>query len=429
MLNKVVKYYKIFGLKQTFLKFFRYIDDNMHFDKNGIYQIKKSEETKILKKTKEIYIFSDSQYNEEKIITDISQKFNELGFAINYICTNKITNISKNTPLSTYKEYSEIKDTLKISDKIIIIDTNNREIFDYIKINTKNCFLVSQNKNIDNIDYLIKKNYLKNSFDVCTEIINSFFQEKKCDKEFYDNISVVILNYNNKKVIFNCLDTLIKYNKKYNYEIIVVDNQSIDGSYEKIKDNYKNIKVYQNNKNGCSSGRNIGIKNSTKKYIIFLDSDQWILNENWLDNYIEIFKKNKNVGAIGWTGGFFNNKGYSYHTVNNFIYNYMPPAGLYRNDIGYLGTGGMMTTKNLLNKVGNFDEKYDPTCYEDTDISLKIRNEKKEILYCPYLGVGHLPHQTTNSGSEEHNKLIYEKGTYFVNKWKKINPKLLEYKK
>ena len=107
----------------------------------------------------------------------------------------------------------------------------------------------------------------------------------------------------------------------------------------------------------------------------------------------------------------------------------MPPAGLYRNDIGYLGTGGMMTTKNLLNKVGNFDEKYDPTCYEDTDISLKIRNEKKEILYCPYLGVGHLPHQTTNSSSEEHNKLIYEKGTYFVNKWKKINPKLLEYKK
>ena len=182
-------------------------------------------------------------------------------------------------------------------------------------------------------------------------------------------------------------------------------------------------------KNGCSSGRNIGIKNSTKKYIIFLDSDQWVLNDNWLDNYIEIFKNNKNVGAIGWTGGWFNNKGYSFHTVNNFKYNYMPPASLFRSDIGYLGTGGMMTTKKLLNEVGNFDEEYDPTCYEDTDISLKIRNANKEILYCPYLGVGHKPHQTTNSGSKEHSKLIYEKGTYFVNKWKRINPKLLKYKK
>lgn len=429
MLNKIIKYYRIFGLKQTFLKFFRYVDDNLHFDINGVYHIKEKEKKTIYKKAKEIYVFSDLLYGEDENITEISKIFNNLGYMVNYICLNKITKKVNKTLLSFYREYKDIKEKLNISNSIIIIDTNDNEIKKFIKHNVKNCFIVVTNDQNINHDYLIEEKMLKNKYDLCTKIINNYYKEKKCDKEFYDNISVVILNYNNKKVIFKCLDTLLKYNKKYNYEIIVVDNQSVDGSFEEIKDKYKNVKLYQNSKNGCSSGRNIGIKNSTKEYIIFLDSDQWVLNENWLDNYIEIFKNNKNVGAIGWTGGWFNKKGYSFHTVNNFLYNYMPPSGLYRSDIGYLGTGGMMTTRKILEEVEYFDEKYDPTCYEDTDISLKIRNIEKELFYCPYLGVGHLPHQTTNSGSEEHNKLIYDKGTYFVNKWKKINHKLLKYKK
>ena len=52
----------------------------------------------------------------------------------------------------------------------------------------------------------------------------------------------------------------------------------------------------------------------------------------------------------------------------------MPPIGLYRSDIGYLGTGGMILEKELFDKVDGFDLNYDPTCYEDTDLSLKVRN-------------------------------------------------------
>ena len=107
----------------------------------------------------------------------------------------------------------------------------------------------------------------------------------------------------------------------------------------------------------------------------------------------------------------------------------MPPIGYYRKDIGYLGSGGMMISKQLFNKIGGFDETYDPTCYEDTDISLNIRNHNKEIVYCPYLGIEHLPHQTTKSGSKEHANLILEKGNYFIKKWKNMNPSLLKYKK
>lgn len=261
-----------------------------------------------------------------------------------------------------------------------------------------------------------------------SKIIQNLEKSKKCDIEFYDNISIIILNYNNKNVIENCLDSILKFNDRYNVEIIVVDNQSTDGSYELLQEKYKEkIKLYRNSKNGCSSGRNLGVKNATKEYIMFLDSDQWILHKYWLEPYIEILNKDKKVGALGWAAGWFNKDGYSYHVVDSFPYKYMPPIGLYRCDIGYLGTGGMILKRELFNKIDGFDLHYDPTCYEDTDLSLKVRNEGLEIAYTTYLGVGHIPHQTTKSGSKEHDKLIKSKGDYFVSKWKKINPKLLKY--
>ena len=107
----------------------------------------------------------------------------------------------------------------------------------------------------------------------------------------------------------------------------------------------------------------------------------------------------------------------------------MPPQLLARKDIGYLATCGFIMKKKLFNEVKGFDEAYDPTCYEDTDLALKVRNSGLEIYYSPYLGVGHIPHQTTKAGSSKHDELILEKGNYFVQKWKEINPDLLKYKK
>lgn len=262
----------------------------------------------------------------------------------------------------------------------------------------------------------------------CTQLIDNTEESKKCYHEFYDNLSIIILNYNNKNVIENCINSIDKFNDRYKVEIIVVDNQSTDGSYELLKEKYQDrIKLYQNSKNGCSSGRNLGVSKTNKKYIMFLDSDQWILHKYWLEPYIDILTRDEKIGAIGWAAGWFNKEGYSYHVVDSFPYKYMPPIGLYRSDIGYLGTGGMILKKELFDNVDGFDLYYDPTCYEDTDLSLKIRNAGYEIAYTTYLGVGHLPHQTTKSGTKEHEKLIKNKGDYFISKWKKINPELLKF--
>ena len=243
------------------------------------------------------------------------------------------------------------------------------------------------------------------------------------------SISSVILNHNNMKVIFRCVDSLLAFSDAYDMEIIVVDNDSTDGSYEKLLETYGDkIKVIKNPKNGCSCGRNLGVQHATKELLLFLDSDQWIIGDHFLDAALEVLEQNKNIGAVGWAAGWF-----SKDSPHGPIADYLPQRGIpgpwamSRSDIAYLGSGGLVMAKSLFEQIEGFDEFYDPTCFEDTDLSLKIRHAGYELAYCTYTSIMHLPHQTTGAGSAAHTKLLHRNGNYFMDKWKKLNPKLLEY--
>lgn len=260
-----------------------------------------------------------------------------------------------------------------------------------------------------------------------TKMLKNVYGEKNSILE--KKLAVIILNYNNKNIIFKCINTLLLYKDYYQYDIIVVDNGSTDGSYEMLLEKYSSeqIALYKNVKNGCASGRNLGVSKTNKEYILFLDSDQWITNKYWLKPYEEVIQKKGTSDCIGWAAGFFLPSGSACHTVDDYPYRYMPPQMLCRSDIGYLGSGGMLMKTDLFREIGGFDTYYDPTCYEDTDLSLKIRNAGKELYYCPYLGVIHLPHQTTKAGSDEHLVLTNMKEEYFMKKWKTQNPDLFNH--
>ena len=409
-MKKIINYYQSFGIIETLKKIKRYIYIHLkiRLSSRNTYIPNKKELKSVVLKDKKVYVFSKWSYDKISLKKQAFLKeINAWGFQVCYFYVLGKNNYNK-TPFSIQKKYkNKIFANIKISDN------------DYCMI-------------LDRDDYYLFKSVV-DKFDskkiVCFDKKDNYGCDwQKCDEAFYNNISIIVLNHNNENIIQKCLDNLLKYRERYDYEIIVVDNASTDNSTSIIK-KYKNVKLYRNHKNGCSSGRNLGVSKATKDFIIFLDSDQWPRNKWWIDNFIEILKTNDKIGAIGWTAGWFNKQGYAFHTVDNFEYRYMPPVCFYRKDIGYIGSGGMMMLKKTFNDIGGFDENYDPTCYEDTDISLKIRNNNKEIIYCPYLGIEHCPHQTTKSGSSKHSALIQKKGNYFVNKWKKENPKLLDYRK
>ena len=104
-------------------------------------------------------------------------------------------------------------------------------------------------------------------------------------------ISVVIVNYNGKEL----LDTILKSIKKSifkDYEIIVVDNDSGDGSSEFIKKNHKNVKLVQNRENLGYSGINSALGHCRGEYILFLNNDME-LDKNCISNLVKTLKSDK----------------------------------------------------------------------------------------------------------------------------------------
>jgi len=114
-------------------------------------------------------------------------------------------------------------------------------------------------------------------------------------------VSIIILTYNSEKYIKDCLQSIFRqtYN---NLEIVMVDNNSKDGSVEIAKkilgDCEDNQKVILNNKNlGYAGGNNIGIKQVQGDYIIILNPDV-VLDENFIQKIVDKFETDSKIGSI-----------------------------------------------------------------------------------------------------------------------------------
>ncbi len=108
-------------------------------------------------------------------------------------------------------------------------------------------------------------------------------------------VSVVVLNYNGINYTLKCIDS-IKKNAFKDYEIIVVDNGSEDNSVE-LLNKTKGIKLIENKKNtGFAEGNNIGVRESSGKYICLLNNDT-LVDKNWLLELVKAIKSDKNIAV------------------------------------------------------------------------------------------------------------------------------------
>jgi len=111
------------------------------------------------------------------------------------------------------------------------------------------------------------------------------------------NLSIVIVSYNTKKFLQDCIESIYKTSKNFSFEIIVVDNASSDGSPEMVRQKFKDVLLIANKDNlGFSKANNVGIKKSTGRYILFLNSDT-VVYPNTLKTMIDFMDRNKDAGA------------------------------------------------------------------------------------------------------------------------------------
>src|SRR3972149_9447955 len=118
------------------------------------------------------------------------------------------------------------------------------------------------------------------------------------------DLSIIIVSFNTVKVTARCLKSLKSNFSKYkdvSYEVIVVDNGSVDESVEMLEEEgrkWSNLKIVLSKKNiGYGKGNNLGVAKSKGEYILYLNSDAIVTDIDFAD-LIHIFRYDPKVGAL-----------------------------------------------------------------------------------------------------------------------------------
>lgn len=114
------------------------------------------------------------------------------------------------------------------------------------------------------------------------------------------DLSIIILNFNVKDLLLNCLESIFKNKKDSdNWQVIVVDNASTDGSVGKVEEIYGNtIEIIRNKTNiGFSAGNNVGVKKAKAPVILFLNPDTMVV-DGAISKSLKFLESNPDIGAL-----------------------------------------------------------------------------------------------------------------------------------
>ena len=231
-------------------------------------------------------------------------------------------------------------------------------------------------------------------------------------------VSVIVLNWNGKYFLKNCLDSLEELTYP-SVEIIVVDNNSTDGSAEFIKKNYPKFILVENKKNyGFAKGNNIGFYASHGKYILFLNNDT-VVKPNFLEPLVKDCEKDTKIGCIQPQIRLMDNKSMldqmgSYISFVGFMYHYgykkiYSEKYSKKREIFSAKGACIMFPRKVLDKIGLFDEDFF-IFFEETDLCFRVWLSGHKVLYEPKSLIYHVVGGDTTAS----DKYKYERRIYLI---------------
>ena len=113
------------------------------------------------------------------------------------------------------------------------------------------------------------------------------------------DVSIIVINYNTLRLTQACIESVIKHTKDLEYEIILVDNASTDGSKELFKQDKRIKYIYSNENLGFGRANNLGYKYSIGKYIFLLNSDTILLNNAVYDFWRYAENADPSIACLG----------------------------------------------------------------------------------------------------------------------------------
>ena len=227
-------------------------------------------------------------------------------------------------------------------------------------------------------------------------------------------LSIVIVSYNTKDLLVDCLESIANTVKKTSYEVIVVDNASTDNTVKEISKSdlkIQHLEIIQNHRNeGFSVANNKGIKIAKGQYILFLNPDM-VMYDNSIDYMVEYMEDNPKVGAstcfLELTDGTLDDAAHrGFPTPWNALTHFSGLSKIFKSsqifsgysqahkdlkkthEIDALAGAFMLVPRKAGDEVGWWDEDY--FWYgEDIDLCYKLKQAGWKIMFVPQVKVLH----------------------------------------
>lgn len=213
-------------------------------------------------------------------------------------------------------------------------------------------------------------------------------------------VSILIVNWNGKEVFKDCLEALEKLTYP-SWELILVDNGSIDGSENLVSDYKLNFKEYiliKNPKNlGFAPANNQGIKRSSGEYILLLNNDTKI-TPDFLSIMVDRMEQEQEIGAmqpkifLSDLEGYLDNAG-AFLTTSGFLQHWgfkKKDSNEFDNERLIFSAKGacLLTRKALVDKIGLFDDDFG-SYFEESDFCYRVWLAGFKVLYYPRARIYH----------------------------------------
>jgi GT2 family glycosyltransferase len=237
------------------------------------------------------------------------------------------------------------------------------------------------------------------------------------------DLSIIIVNWEVRELLNRCLDSIFSHLKGRDFEIIVVDNASEDGSVEMIKRKFPQVKLITNEGNyGFAKACNQGIKIAQGKYLFFLNPDSEVVN-NTFDRIINFMESHPQVGVGGcylyYPDRRIQTSFYRFTSLTTLLgralllYSFLPKNRLtvrlffehfsQNEPIERVCGGAMVVRRKAFEEVGFFDESF--FLYsEDEDLCYRMKQKGWEIAPIPNTRIIHHYNQ---SGKRNIRKAIF----------------------
>jgi len=227
-------------------------------------------------------------------------------------------------------------------------------------------------------------------------------------------LSIIIVNWNVKYLLSNCLNSIKEYLSDIDYEVIVIDNASTDSSAQILKERYPWIRLIENKENqGFARANNQGFKMAKGKYILILNPDT-IIKKNSIQKMIKRLESDPEIGIVG--PRIVNEDGKIAPTckrsginlidlfLKKFLFKKMTffmidhitflkkvyYRRFYRSEPTPCIEGAcMLVRKNDLDVVGYFDENI-PMYLDDRDLCYRFRQKGFKVFYCADAEIIHI---------------------------------------